>query len=47
MDLTGWCLQAKKFIDDLPKEVKSGVSGEEANKMKAALEAAGGVVEIL
>lgn len=39
-------LEAKKFVEDLPKEVKKGVDKEEANKIKAALEEVGGTVEI-
>ncbi len=40
-------IQAKKFVESLPHEVKGGVSKEEANKIAAALEAVGGVVEIV
>ena len=38
--------QAKKFVEGVPQVVQKGVSKEEAEKLKAALEAAGGVVEI-
>ncbi|PFX30118.1 39S ribosomal protein L12, mitochondrial [Stylophora pistillata] len=39
-------VQAKKFIDELPKNVKEGVSKEEAEDVKKVLETAGGTVEI-
>lgn len=39
-------VQAKKFIDELPTNVKENVSKEEAEEVKKALEAAGGTVEI-
>lgn len=40
-------LQAKKFVENVPQEVKNRISKEEANKLAAALEAAGGTVEIV
>ena len=40
-------LQAKKFVESLPQEMKNGVSRDEADKLAAALEAVGGVVEIV
>ncbi|XP_069785793.1 large ribosomal subunit protein bL12m [Narcine bancroftii] len=39
-------VQAKKLVESLPQEMKSNVSKEEAEKLKAALEAAGGTVQI-
>lgn len=36
--------QAKKLVESLPQEIKANVSKEEAEKIKAALEAAGGTV---
>ena len=38
--------QAKKFVEEAPQVLKKDVSKEEAEKLKAALEAVGGVVEI-
>lgn len=38
--------EAKDLVDGAPKHVKDGVSKDEANKIKAALEAAGAKVEI-
>ncbi|XP_078509966.1 large ribosomal subunit protein bL12m [Lissotriton helveticus] len=37
-------VQAKKLVESLPQEIKANISKEEAEKMKAALEAAGGKV---
>lgn len=37
-------VQAKKMVESLPQEIKVNVGKEEAEKMKAALEAAGGKV---
>ncbi|XP_069511377.1 large ribosomal subunit protein bL12m [Ambystoma mexicanum] len=37
-------VQAKKLVESLPQEIKASVSKEEAEKMKVALEAAGGKV---
>ncbi|XP_075701605.1 large ribosomal subunit protein bL12m [Rhinoderma darwinii] len=37
-------VQAKKMVESLPQEIKVNVVKEEAEKMKAALEAAGGKV---
>ena len=46
-DLTGLGLkEAKDLVDGAPKEVKTGVSKDEANALKAQLEEAGAVVEI-
>ena len=38
--------EAKDLVDGAPKPLKTGVSEEEANKVKAEIEAAGGKVEI-
>ena len=38
--------EAKELVDATPKAVKTGVSEEEANKLKDALEAAGAVIEV-
>ena len=38
--------EAKDLVDSAPKTVKEGVSKEEAEKIKAQLEAAGAKVEI-
>jgi large subunit ribosomal protein L7/L12 len=38
--------EAKELVEAAPKEVKAGVSKEEAAKMKAVLEEAGATVEI-
>lgn len=38
--------EAKELVDNLPKPVKTGVSKEEAEKIKEKLEAAGAKVEI-
>jgi len=46
-ELTGLGLkEAKDLVDGAPKEVKSGVSKDEANQVKAKLEAAGATVEL-
>lgn len=46
-DLTGLGLkEAKDLVDGAPKELKSGVSKDEANALKSQLEEAGAVVEI-
>ncbi|KAJ1128793.1 hypothetical protein NDU88_007168 [Pleurodeles waltl] len=37
-------VQAKKLVESLPQEIKTNVSKEEGEQMKAALEAAGGKV---
>uniref|UniRef100_A0A3B3SPX5 Large ribosomal subunit protein bL12 C-terminal domain-containing protein n=1 Tax=Paramormyrops kingsleyae TaxID=1676925 RepID=A0A3B3SPX5_9TELE len=42
--LAGTGLCAKKLVESLPQEIKANVSKEEAEKLKAALEAAGGTV---
>ncbi len=39
-------LEAKQFVEGLPKPVKENIDKEEAEKIKAALEAEGGTVEI-
>ncbi|GCB61468.1 hypothetical protein scyTo_0012922 [Scyliorhinus torazame] len=39
-------VQAKKLVESLPQEVKANVSKEEAEKLKSALEAAGGTVQL-
>jgi large subunit ribosomal protein L7/L12 len=38
--------EAKDLVDAAPKEVKKGLSKDEANKLKEQLEAAGAVIEI-
>ena len=46
-ELTGLGLKdAKDLVEAAPKEVKTGVSKDEANNVKTALEAAGAVVEL-
>ena len=46
-ELTGLGLKdAKDLVESAPKAVKTGVSKDEANNVKTALEAAGAVVEI-
>jgi large subunit ribosomal protein L7/L12 len=46
-ELTGLGLkEAKELVDSLPKPLKEGVSKEEADKLKADVEAEGGKVEI-
>jgi large subunit ribosomal protein L7/L12 len=46
-ELTGLGLkEAKDLVDGVPKPVKDNASKEEAAKMKASIEAAGGTVEI-
>lgn len=46
-ELTGLGLKdAKDLVEGAPKAVKTGVSKDEANTVKAALEAAGAVVEL-
>lgn len=37
-------VQSKKLVESLPQEIRANVSKEEAQKLKAALEAAGGTV---
>ncbi|XP_017557103.1 39S ribosomal protein L12, mitochondrial isoform X1 [Pygocentrus nattereri] len=37
-------VQAKKLVESLPQEIRANVSKEEAEKLKTALEAAGGTV---
>ncbi|MDD9952357.1 MAG: 50S ribosomal protein L7/L12 [Zetaproteobacteria bacterium] len=38
--------EAKDLVESAPKDIKEGVSKEEADKMKAALEKAGASVEV-
>lgn len=46
-ELTGLGLkEAKDLVDGAPQTVKAGVSKEESEKMKAALEAEGATVEV-
>ena len=46
-EVTGLGLkEAKDLVDGAPKPVKQGVNKEEADKLKAAIEAAGGKIEI-
>ena len=37
---------AKALVDDAPKPVKEGIDREEAEKLKAEIEEAGGTVEL-
>ncbi|HNI43205.1 MAG: 50S ribosomal protein L7/L12 [Chitinophagales bacterium] len=47
-DLTGLGLkEAKELVDSAPKAVKQGVSKEEAAQLKAEIEKAGAVVEVV
>lgn len=39
-------LQAKKFVEGVPQDIKVDIVKDEAEKLKAALEAVGGTVEI-
>ena len=39
-------LEAKNFVEDLPKAIKEDLDKEEAEKLKQILEEAGGTVEI-
>lgn len=41
------CLQAKKFVETLPATVRTDISKEEAEKLKDAIAAAGGVCELV
>ena len=46
-EITGLGLkEAKELVDNAPKTLKEGVSKEEAEEMKAKLEAAGATVEV-
>jgi large subunit ribosomal protein L7/L12 len=46
-DLTGLGLkEAKELVDNAPREVKTGVTKEEAESLKKQLEDAGAVVEV-
>ena len=46
-DLTGLGLkEAKDLVDAAPKEIKTGVTKEEAESMKKQLQEAGAVVEV-
>lgn len=46
-ELTGLGLkEAKDVVDAAPKAIKEGVNQDEANKIKAAIEEAGGKVEV-
>jgi large subunit ribosomal protein L7/L12 len=46
-ELTGLGLkEAKDLVDGAPKEVKAGVSKDEANQIKGKLEAVGAAVEL-
>jgi ribosomal protein L7/L12 len=38
--------QAKKFVESLPQKVKESITRADADKLKEALEAAGGELEI-
>lgn len=39
-------VEAKKFVESAPQILKEGLNKEDVEKLKAAIEAAGGVVEI-
>ena len=39
-------LEAKNFVEDLPKVIKEDIEKEEAEKLKTILEEAGGTVEL-
>jgi len=39
-------LEAKNFVEDLPKAIKEDIEKEEAEKLKTILEEAGGTVEL-
>jgi large subunit ribosomal protein L7/L12 len=39
-------VQAKKFVESVPQTVKSDISKDEAEKLKATLDAVGAMVEI-
>ena len=39
-------IEAKKFVEDLPRPVKEDIEKEEAEKVKKVLEEAGGTVEL-
>ena len=39
-------IEAKNFVEDLPREVKEDIDKEEAEKLKKVLEEAGGIVEL-
>jgi large subunit ribosomal protein L7/L12 len=46
-ELTGLGLkEAKDLVEGVPKPLKEGVNKEDADKMKASIESAGGTVEI-
>lgn len=38
--------EAKELVDNTPKEVKAGIKKDEAQKLKAQIEAAGGSVDL-
>ncbi|MDB5702088.1 MAG: ribosomal protein, partial [Sphingomonadales bacterium] len=38
--------EAKTLVESAPKAIKEGVNKEEATKLKAQIEAAGGTVEL-
>ena len=39
-------IEAKNFVEDLPRAVKEDIDKEEAEKLKKVLEEAGGIVEL-
>jgi large subunit ribosomal protein L7/L12 len=39
-------LQAKKFVESLPKVLKENLSKEDAEKLKKTFEAIGGVIKL-
>ena len=46
-EVTGMCLkEAKDLVDNAPKPVKEGVSKDEAQKIKAKIEAVGAKIEL-
>ena len=42
----GRFFQAKKYVESLPQVVRGDIPKDEAEKLKAQLEAAGGIVEM-
>ncbi|XP_029294309.1 large ribosomal subunit protein bL12m [Cottoperca gobio] len=40
-------VQAKKLVESLPQEIQANISKEQADKLKASLEAAGGTIELV
>lgn len=46
VDILTYCVQAKKFVESLPKVLKENQSKEDAEKMKATFEGLGAVVKL-